>query len=286
MNPDGKTTANPTSRSLRRAFRTLLVIGAAIWLGSCSAFNPAFVDVVAPGGGGANIDNAPGHVVIQFVNNAEVNERLLSFLESDEGGGLVLTDAEKRDLRPRLRMRLLITFTDGSQTTVELIDGSSNLVSPLFDTAAEPDLDQNDLDNAVVLCDVARVEVLPDSDIEVFIPVPLEQYEIVEVVNENDVVVGLQAVLRQFILPQFSPLEVDGIDMDGNVVVQRNIGIRDVLSPVNNLLCGSVVTIVLEGELSVPFLDQFNIEEPSFDQDDPQSVGSIGGRYQFIVGVQ
>lgn len=224
--------------------------------------------------------------MIQLVNKAEVNERLLSFLESPEGGGLVLTDAQKQSLRPRVRMRILVTFTDASQTTIELIDGSKELVSPNFNRQTEPDLNQNDLDNAVVLCDVQRVELLPDSTVEVFIPVPLQQYEIVEVVNEANIVVGFAAVLRETIPPMFRPLEVDLIDMDGNVLVQRNIGIRNVFGPVNNLLCGSVVTIVLEGELSVPFLDEFNIEVPSFDQDDPSSVGSIGGRYEFVIGVQ
>lgn len=277
MNPDGRTTVKPTSRSLRRAFRTLLLVGTVIWLGSCSAFNPAFVDVVVPGGGGANIDNAPGHVVIQFVNNAEVNERLLSYLESDEGGGLVLTDAEKRALRPRIRMRLLITFTDGNQTTVELIAGSENLISPPFADLAEADLTENELDNAVVLCDVGRVELLPGSEVDVFIPVPLVGIEFVEL--ENDI----EATVAETFLPSFRSLEEDIVDVDGNILVRRNIDVREVFTPVNNIICGTVVTIVLEGELAVPFLfDDF----PSYDVNVPNSVGSIGGRYQFIVGVQ
>lgn len=277
MNPDGKSTARPTSNSFRRIFRTLLVVGAALWLGSCSAFNPAFVDVVVPGGGGASIDNAPGHVVIQFVNNAEVNERLLSYLESEEGGGLVLTDAEKRDLRPRIRMRLLITYTDGSQTTVELIDGSENLISPPFADLAEADLTENELDNAVVLCDVAQVDLLPGSEIDVFIPTPIIGYEFV--LLENAIV----PTVAEGFLPSFRSLRVDQVDMDGNIQVRNNIDVREVFTPVNNIICGTVVTIILEGELAVPFL--FN-DFPSYDINVPNSIGSIGGRYQFIVGVQ
>lgn len=254
---------------------------------SCSAVNPAFVDVLVPDGGNiAPIDNAPGHVVIQFVNNAEVNDRLLGFLESAEGGGLILTPDERRELRPRVRIRYLVTFVDGSQTEFEFVDGSQALVSPIFDADSEPDLNQNDLDNVVVLCDVQRVELSPGSAIEVFVPSPIEQYEIVEVENDSGVIVGTTPVLREVFLPQFAPLQVDEIDDDGNVLVRRNIGIRDVPAPVDNLLCGSVVTIVLEGELSVPFLDSEGINRPSFDQDDESAVGSIGGRYEFIIGVQ
>lgn len=263
------------------------LVGGVMLAASCSAVNPAFVDVLVPGGGNlAPIDNAPGHVVIQFVNNAEVNDRLLGFLESAEGGGLILSSEERRQLRPRVRIRFLVTFVDGSQTEVEFVDGSRALVSPIFDADTEPDLNQNDLDNVVVLCDVQRVELTPGSFIEVFVPSPIEQYELVEVVNINGVVIGTTAVRREIILPQFTPLGVDVIDVDGNVVVRRNIGIRDVPAPVDDLLCGSVVTIVLEGELSVPFLDVAGINRPSFDQDDESAVGSIGGRYEFIIGVQ
>lgn len=260
----------------------LAVLGAE----SCSALNPAFVDVVLPGGTASTIDNAPGHVVIQFVNNAEVDERLIAYVTSDDGGDLDLTDLERRQLRPRVRLRVQVTFTDGSVNIVEFVDGSARLVDQAFDVTALPDLNQNDLTNAVVLCDVAAVEIAPQTDIEVFVPVPLVQYEIVEVVDANEIVVGVTPVARQQLPPQFRPLQVDEIDEDGNVLVRRNIGVRDVPSPIPEPLCGSVVTIVMNGVLSVPFLDEFGIEFPSFDQDDASSVGGIGGRYEFVVGVR
>lgn len=257
-----------------------------IGAGSCSAFNPAFVDVVVPGGTGSTIDNAPGHVVIQFVNNAEVDERLIAYITSDDGGNLDLTDLERRQLRPRVRLRVQVTFADESTNIIEFVDGSARLVDQAFDVTALPDLNQNDLTNAVVLCDVSRVEIAPQTDIEVFVPVPMVQYEIVEVVDANDIVVGVTPVAREVLAPQFRPLQVDQIDEDGNVLVRRNIGVRDVPSPIPEPLCGSVVTIVLNGVLSVPFLDEFGIEVPSFDQNDASSVGGIGGRYEFVVGVR
>lgn len=276
-------------RTLQTASAFLCSVALAVSLlgaGSCSAFNPAFVDVVAPGGAASTIDNAPGHVVIQFVNNAEVDERLIAYITSDDGGDLDLTDLERRQLRPRVRLRVQVTFTDGSINIVEFVDGSARLVDQAFDVTALPDLNQNDFSNAVVLCDVARVEIAPQTDIDVFVPVPLVQYEIVEVVDANDIVVGVTAVAREVSAPQFRPLQVDQTDADGNVLVRRNIGVRDVPSPIPEPLCGSVVTIVMNGVLSVPFLDEFGIEVPSFDQNDDSSVGGIGGRYEFVVGVR
>ena len=155
------------------------VVCAVSILAGCGAFNPAFVSLVAPGAA-QTLDNAPGHVVIGFVNNAEVDERLLAFMESPEGGNLDLTDAEKAELRPRMRLRIQITFTDGSVQTIDFITGSSNLVDPRFDALASPDLNQNDLGNVVVLCDVASVQLEPGSQIEVFIPVELTAFQLVE----------------------------------------------------------------------------------------------------------
>ena len=66
----------------------------------------------------------------------------------------------------------------------------------------------------------------------------------------------------------------------------NNIGTRDVPSPVTNPICGSVVSIVIEGTLSVPFLGAAGTGAPSVDNGDPNEVASIGGRYRFQVAVQ
>ncbi|RME40509.1 MAG: hypothetical protein D6788_03195 [Planctomycetota bacterium] len=269
----------------RRALR----IGWAVLLcgiGGCGALNPGFVGVLDPTGATAltTVDNAPGHVVVLFLNNATVDERLLSFLESAEGGSLSLTEAERRSLRPRMRLRIRITFTDGTFQTIEFIDGSSTLVDPRFSAESVPDLNQNDFSIAVVRCDVASVDLEPNSPIEVFIPVPLNVYQLVQTTTPGGAVDN-EFVLRNTIPPQFRVLNVDQVDEDGNVILRQNIDVRDVLSPAINPLCGSVVAIVVDGVLSVPFLDGVD-DAPSFDGDDQNTVGSIGGRYEFRVLVQ
>lgn len=276
-----------TAFGTRRAVLPLVICGLGLGAWSCGAFNPAFVNLADPSGTGrfASLDRAPGHVVITLVNNAEVDERLLAFLESAEGGNLVLTEAEKRTLRPRMRLRVRVTFTDGSFQIVEFIDGSRNLVDQNFDTRAFPDLNQNDLNNVVVLCDVASVQLEPGTDIEVFVPVELTGYELVETTTTGGVDVSVTFEPRQRTPPQFRTLEVDQVDADGNVILQSNIGVRDVPSPTLNPVCGSVIAIVVNGVLSVPFLDGVS-NAPSFDREDEATIASIGGRYEFLVSVQ
>jgi hypothetical protein len=266
---------------VRRSLLVLCATGALLC--ECTAFNPAFVSLFSSNGsaGFATLPNAPGHVVIALANQTEIDERLLTFLASK----ITLTDAQKRALRPRLRMRLRVTYVDGTFQTLEFIDGSPNLVDPTFDAQAFPDLNQNDLNNAVVLCDVARVEVEPGTSIEVFIPVELLQYQLVLATNVGGgTVVTFQQ--RGTLAPQFRPLRIDDVDADGNVTQQRNIGVRDVPSPTPNVICGSVVAITVKGTLAVPFLDPVSAGIPSYDSADAATIARIGGRYEFIVTVQ
>ena len=165
---------------------------------------------------------------------------------------------------------------------IEFIDGSKILIDQRFSTLSFPDLNQNDLDNVVVTCDVASVQLLPGSQIEVFIPVQLNQFRRVDIIN----VLGLNTFrleLDQQIPPQFRALQTDELDADGNVTFRQNIGVRDAPVPVTDPFCGSVITITLEGALSVPF--SLN-DEPGFDEEDLGQVGLIGGRYEFIVSVR
>lgn len=269
--------------SLSRVIRIAL-LSFPLFLAQCGVLNPAFVNVIDSDGTLTTVDNAPGHIIVAFVNNAEVDERLLAFLESSEGGSLVLTDAEKRALRPRVRLRVRITFTDGTFQTVEFISGSSTLVDQRFISQASPDLNQNDLDNVVGLCEVASIQIEPGSSVDVFIPVKLTAFELQTATDANGAPVNtFQA--RQTIDPQFRVLQVDDLDEDGNVTLRRNIGVRDTPGFVPEPICGSVVAIVMEGVLSVPFLDGVS-NEPSFDRDDPNTVASIGGRFEFSVAVQ
>lgn len=251
--------------------------------GNCDSLNPSFVDLVDGAGTGAftTLQNAPGHLVVQLVNNAEVDERLVAYLE---GQGLNLTNAEKRALRPRFRMRINVTFTNGVTSQFEFVDGSTILIDPRFNVDLFPDLTQNDLDNAVVVCDVAQVEVDPNSDIEVFVPVELLGYELVTVTQGGDVTSRFE--LRETIPPQFRVLRLDTVDEDGNTVLQANIPVRRAPAPADAPVCGSVIAIEITGVLRVPFLAAVGGDAPSYDRQDPNAVSSIGGRYEFIVSVQ
>jgi hypothetical protein len=258
----------------------VLTVGICVFAGGCGAFNPAFLDLLDPTGSGsfATLDNAPGHVVVYFANNAEVDERLITYLESAEGGGLVFSDAEKRSLRPRVRLRVSVTFTNGTTQTIEFIDGTPDLVEQNFDAQAFPDLNQNDLNQVAVICDVARVEVV--DPIEVFIPITWSVYNFVEPTGFNE---GFYRLASEE-SPKFVQLQVDDVDEDLNTLLRRNIGIRDVASPVSDLQCGSVVAITLDGVLSVPFFRPVG-NVPGFDNEDLESAASLGGRYEFIVSV-
>lgn len=265
-----------------RSIHVLLVCILTLMTAGCGVFNPAFINLIDVSGTGQfqSINNAPGHVVLAIINNTTIDERLLDFLD----GKLNLTDAEKIALKPRIRMRLRITFIDGNFQIIEFITGSPDLVDPDFDAQAFPDLNQNDLNNAVVLCDVAAIQLEPNSIIEVFIPVALTSFELIESNNQTGAVITTFQP-RGRIVPQFQNLMVDDLGPDDNVMLQRNIGIRDVLSPVTNLLCGSVVTVVINGVLSVPFLDVVS-SSPSFDIGDEETIARIGGRYEFRLSVQ
>jgi len=245
----------------------------------CDALNPAFVNLIVEDETAAqftSITNAPGHVVVQVVNAAEIDESLVNFLESE---GLTLTNNELLRLKPRIRMRLRITFIDGTFQTLEFITGTPNYIDPEFEQQAETDLNQNTFDNAVVLCDVASVDVEPGSNIEVFIPAQMTSYELVETSAEGGQV-STEFQPRETINPAFRELQVDQTDADGNVILEQNIGVRDVIAPINNVTCGSVIGLTISGTLSVPFLRNVD-NSPSFDRDDEQTVGRIGGRFEF-----
>jgi len=258
------------------ALGTMLVCG-------CTALNPAFVDLIDGGNGSSfvTIPNPPGHVVVTVVNRTTVDEQLLTYLTAQPG----FPAAGNTVLRPRIRMRLRVTYSDGTFQTMEFITGSKNLIDPAFGTQAVPDLNQNDLDNVVVLCDVASVTVEPGSAIEVFVPAALQQYELVQTQNPLG---GVDPTLqrRNLIPPQFRALQVDDVDADGNTLLRRNIGVRDAPAPTPNVVCGSVVAVIVDGVLSVPFLAGVDVNAPSYDINDANTVAGIGGRYEFLVTVQ
>lgn len=271
----------PSWFGFRRRNILLATIGAFVC--GCNAFNPAFVDLIAPSEGSSlvTLTNPPGHVVVTILNRTIVDEQLLNYLKPQLG----LSDDELRQLRPRVRMRIRVTFVDGTFQVIEFVTGSRALVDPDFDSESVPDLNQNDRDNAVMLCDVARVELEPGTNVEVFVPVEIQRWELVET-NNSLGGVDQEFQLRGQTPPQFLALQVDDVDEDGNVILRRNVGVRDVPTPIPNVICGSVVAILVDGVLSVPFLEEANTSDPSFDINDEQTEAGIGGRYEFGVSVQ
>lgn len=258
---------------MRRYWVLPLLAFVALGSGSCGSLNPAFVDLLAPelSAGLTTIDNPPGHVIIAVVNNATINERIVTYLESEEGGSLLLPEDEKRNLKPLIRFRVRVTFTDETEQIFEFIQGS-RFVETQYQAQAEQDFRQQDFTNAVVLCDVARVEFLPleQAPIEVYVPVFTDLYRFQPATENREAFDQLEVTLP----PGFWPLAVDvGI-------LQANIGIRNLPATLDNPVCGSVVTIVVDGELSVPFQVT---DAPSAYIDDPFAVSSIGGRYSFLV---
>lgn len=266
---------------LGRGPRVAILVVTTVLLGfGCDAFNPAFVNLVVDPTTAASftsITNAPGHVVIQVVNAANVDESLVNYLTSL---GVTLTANEQLNLHPRIRLRLRVTFTDGTFLTLEFITGSEGYVDPAKKQQAEADLNQNTFDNAVVLCDVASVTLEPSSNIEVFVPVDMTMYELVTVNATGDVASQTAFQSRGTDAFGFRPLQVDQTDADGNVTLQRNIGVRDVLAPINNVTCGSVIGLTITGTLSVPFFRPVD-NTPSYDINDAQTIARIGGRFEF-----
>ena len=260
----------------RRLVVPLLLGCVALGSSACGVFNPSFLALLDPSGGYATIPNATGHVVIQFVNNAEVDERLLAYLEAT---GSELTEAEKSVLKPRVRFRINVTFANGTSSTFEIVDGSTTLVESGFEAEAAVDLNENAPNNAVVPCGtgIERIE-LREGSIEVYVPVQLRVW----------VQVTSQEASGGFYLdwseetsppPQYYTLRVDDADAEGNVTTRRNIGIRDAPASVADPICGAVVAIVLDGVLSVPFY----ADMPGYDAGNDAAVASVGGRFEFEV---
>lgn len=270
--------------SRRRTVLPLVFSGLPVVLCGCAAFNPAFVALFDSSGasGFTTLPNAPGHVVVAVSNQTEIDERLLGYLLPKMQD---LSEAEVQALRPRIRMRIRITYVDTTTEVVEFQSGSVNLIDPAFGAVSSPDLNETDVTNFVAVCDVASLELEPGSDIEVFVPVEMLVFQLVETTAVGGDSVN-EFEQRSTVTPQFRSLGIDEVDDNNNLILQRNIGRRDQLSPVPNIICGSVVVITVQGTLAVPFLEEVSPDAPSFDQEDEATVARIGGRYKFIVTVQ
>lgn len=251
-----------------------------------AGLNPAFVSLFDPTGTSATLDNAPGHVIIAFVNNVTIDDRLLEYLEG--AGGVPLTDEQKEDLHPLIRATIFVTFTDQTTLQLEAVAGDPNLVEVGFaGPSVTDDTIPAEVFTRVGICDVASVTLVTEET-EVFIPVEITAFQLIQITNDSGNITGNEFEPRTRTPPQFRPLQIDDVDDNFNLVTLRNVDIRDVPSQVANPVCGAVIGIVLEGTLSVPFLERNGVvisDAPSFDQDDEPTIAAIGGRYQFNVGI-
>lgn len=245
---------------------------------ACDAFNPAFLDVLGPSVVSPRGPDSAGHVVIAFRNDATFDERILDSLVADGLDPSLLADAT---LRPRVRMLLRITFVDQNTLDVEFNDGSSTVIHPNVDPRDFPDLLQTPQNNLVVQCDVARVDLLTLPS--VFVP---DFFEITRI-DPGDENTAPFRVREQIVQPQFEQLLLDTVDQFGNTVVLRNINTRDAPAPAISPNCGSVVTLTLSGQLSLPF------ERNAFGDDvagvlvtDLARIAASPGRFRLTVGIR
>ncbi len=276
---------------LLRVGAAVVAITAPLWGAACGALNPAFVDTLAFVDqdsiiASSTLENAPGHIPVILVNNTIFSSELLAFMERVQPSSI----PDDENLRPRVRFTVLVTFTDGNSTTFEFVDGSQLVQGdpivgdPDFDLAdliLPTDLTENALTNAVVLCDVSLVT--PIGFIEMFMPVNLKEIQVEEAGQGTEPTRQLATITR----PQFVPLLVDEVDDNNTIIVLRNFGTRDIPAPATNLLCGTVVAIVLNGTLTVPFVVDENGETvPGFLDTDEGSQTSIPGRFDLVLTLQ
>jgi hypothetical protein len=262
--------------------------------GCSSLFNQSFINLVAqpvPDASGRvpgiTLDNAPGHVVVVFINNTRFDQNLLDFFNS------IGVDTSDEDLRPRVRVRVDIRYVNNNTTTFEFLDGASivqNSVLTAEGLQVNPvvprDLIENDLTNMVTVCDVSIVQPgggieSAQSSIEVFVPAFLKEIEVVV----TDLVVRRE--LNDVIPPRFVPLQTDDVDDNFNVILARNFDIRDIPVPATNLLCGTVVGFTLSGTLRLPFVqDELGAFVPGYLDTATAVQAEIPGRYDFSTTVR
>lgn len=213
-----------------------------------------------------------GLLLVEFVNEARIDESLYPFLLRDP------TEV----LRPRFRFGLRVTFADGSDLVYRLTSGTPGIVQAPFQPNDFPDILGPDLFPIHFPCEnVRRVEI--DSTIDVFLPVRLYGYEFVEPQGDGGQVFH-RYELRDTTPPNFHRLEVDDVDVDGNVLMLRNVGVRDLPAPVVNPLCGTTIVFRVDGTLDAPTLATVE-QQPAYDRDDLAAVARLGGRYAFRVTI-
>jgi hypothetical protein len=254
---------------LRRVLPAAAGLAVGIALVSCAAipssvFNPAFVDILDAEGTGENatVENAPGHIPVVFVNRTTFSPQLINYLEdlnaSRRLSGTDPTAQDLRDLRPRMRVQMLVAFDNGSILPFEFVDGDGVVEIDVRDTdvdigipdlPTDPRLTENDLTRLVASCDADVVGVSIVGNPQVFVPVFTRTIR-VEVGEES----GEQTrILVATDPPGFTAILRDEVDADLNVTLLRNYGVREAPAAAEDLRCGTMVGIRISGTVSVPW---------------------------------
>ncbi|MCK4660884.1 MAG: hypothetical protein KAV82_15295 [Phycisphaerae bacterium] len=276
-----------------------LALGLGLTTAGCSALNPQAVEILFPSDiatelGAGTIQNASGHVVVFFINNTRFNGNLLNYLRSRS----VDVDSDP-NLRPRVRFFVEVVFDSETSSIFEFVDGSDLFEgvvigldadgNPTFDAVEPPpDLTENTLTNSVLQCDIGAVRpavefiTTTDSPIHMFVPAFLKEITIAT----TDL--GLiRRELKSTVQPGFVPLVMDSVNESGTVVRRRNFGTRDIPGFPYNMTCGSVVTFILSGELTLPFvIDEMDLNVPGYLDTDNPSKDAVPGRFKLEVSVR
>jgi len=270
------------ARSHRRhGLPAALAAGASICiLSACGdALNPAFLDILGPGIVAPRGPGSAGHVVVALRNDTIFDDRILQHLIS---AGLDEEIVTASGVRPRMRMTFLITFVNGNTMQVQFDDGSSDIVHPLASQATQADLARPEQNNVVVQCDVARVDLIRES-IQVFVPDFFETTRI-DPGDENTPPFRVRVTVDP---PQFEVLQIDDVDEFGTITTLRNIDIRDAPAPAIGPNCGSVVTILVSGTLSLPFeISSGGNDVPGVLNTNGVALAASPGRFQINVGIR
>lgn len=247
-----------------------------VFAAGCDALNPSFVDFLGPDLLAPIGPDSRGHVAVVFRNDMVFDEALLQDLVNN---GLDPALLDQPGLRPRVRLRLRITFINSETLDMEFSDGSP-IVDPRV--GALPELTRVVRTNFVAQCDVARVELITLP--EVFVPSFFRTLRVIRDVFNTEI--GRELISNE--PPRFQLLEIDDVDAQGNTLLRRNFDIRDVPPPAVGPNCGSVVAITLSGTLRLPLvaLQQNGNLVPGVLDTDDLSLASSPGRFQLTVGIR
>jgi hypothetical protein len=274
--------------------------------GSSSLFNPAFNDLFDPTGTGENasIDNPTGYDPVLFVNNLRFGPQLTAYmaaLNADRRlSGVPIDVTNLATLKPRVRIPMQITFDNGNFLNFEFVDGDGVFEVDQRNVdedgdggdvpqVIDPQLTENDLTRMVATCAVARVEIIGDP--QVFVPVFVRTLRI-----DTTEFGGRRRLIVRIDPPQFRPILPDEVDDNLNVTLLRNYGFREAPAPAQDLTCGAMVGLVLNGTVTIPFTapeaqpdDDFiaaQDEVPGFLDTDLAGQASVPGRFSFTVDVR